>query len=1127
MRASGFRAATMRSLPTSRCGRSSRNSALHLPDIEDADDLRPADYFGEVARAIAGEPRFGIQPDAMVLGLFSFSRLLMYRDLDSANWPPGAELERQPLVRAVLVDGFRDEPEGVPGDRSLDEVMSPLDAVHVLDADSSQTIAIEDVRRGRDLLIQGPPGTGKSQTIANIIASAVRDGKKVLFVAEKMAALEVVHRRLNNVGLGEMCLELHSHKANKRALLEDLRHTLDLGLPRRLDTETLGRLAETRARLNEHAAIMHSVIGRSGATPFTIIGELVRLARKGVTHFDFNLPGVSGWTRREIEEGQALIGELSAQIFRMGTPVECAWRGVHLGSVLPSDQARIAEQVTPLASRLTQLREAVGFLEGGLDLREQSSSLAQIRQLLETCRYLASAPQGVDDDALHHPVWHEQREALAELVELGQKATAGRARLAAVVVDKAWSADLGRLRRDLAAHGRSWLRWLNPAYRRVRRALASMLVGPCPHSTDKQLGLLDELLDVLRAEQRVAAEGPCGAGAFGRLWQGKASDWALLAEIERWERAGRDDRLLPDAPRLLSRLGDRAALLAFIRQIIQHFDASLTACQDLFAVLRLDLDEAFGQPKLDEVGLDVLLSRVEGWQGQVEDLNAWLSYERLVARAREQGLGPLVEHLHDSRLHPKVALDAFALAVYEPLMREALGRFPSLAEFDGRSHDELIERFRKLDEERIRLAADEVALAHFGGLPQGDGALGEMRVLRHEFNKKRRHLPIRKLMAQAGQAVQAVKPVFMMSPLSVAEFLPPGALRFDLLLIDEASQVEPVDALGAIARADRMVVVGDPRQLPPTRFFKERMVDDEEPDDDAPPLAEIESILGKCDAQGIPQRMLEWHYRSRHPSLIAVSNKHFYNSRLFIVPNAYPDNPQLGLRFHHLPHAVYDRGGSRRNLVEAESVAQAVMRHARKHADLSLGVGCFSVAQRDAVWHELEVLRRLDKELESFFASHSEEPFFVKNLENIQGDERDVILISVGYGRDANDYMAMSFGPLNVDGGERRLNVLITRAKQRCEVFSSITADDIDLSRAPKPGVEALKAFLKYAEIGIIDVPRRSGREARLGVRGAGDDSHRGPRPQGRRSGRHGRVLHRSGDSRSGSAGPLFAGRGM
>jgi very-short-patch-repair endonuclease len=217
--------------------------------------------------------------------------------------------------------------------------------------------------------------------------------------------------------------------------------------------------------------------------------------------------------------------------------------------------------------------------------------------------------------------------------------------------------------------------------------------------------------------------------------------------------------------------------------------------------------------------------------------------------------------------------------------------------------------------------------------------------------------------------------------------------------------------------------------------------------------------------------MLRWHYRSRHPSLIAVSNQEFYSSRLFVVPNPQPHSADLGLRFHHLSTAVYERGGARWNLIEAKAVATAVMRHASEQPDLSLGVGCFSMSQRDAILHELEVLRRSGHGREEFFASHPEEPFFVKNLENIQGDERDVVMISVGYGRDASGYFAMSFGPVNADGGERRLNVLISRAKRRCEVFSSITADDIDLARAPKPGVKALKAFLKFAETGVMDVP--------------------------------------------------------
>ena len=274
-----------------------------------------------------------------------------------------------------------------------------------------------------------------------------------------------------------------------------------------------------------------------------------------------------------------------------------------------------------------------------------------------------------------------------------------------------------------------------------------------------------------------------------------------------------------------------------------------------------------------------------------------------------------------------------------------------------------------------------------------------------------------------------------MSPLSVAEFLVPGALRFDLVVIDEASQVEPVDAFGALARGAQLVVVGDQRQLPPSPFFKAGPSGDDEPgsvDEDAPPTADLESILGACAAAGMPERMLRWHYRSRHPSLIAVSNREFYDDRLQVAPSPFATHERLGLVFRHVADGRFERGGSAINRREAEAVARAVIAHARATPELSLGVGCFSLRQRDAILHQLEHLWREEPPaVRAFFASARAEPFFVKNLETIQGDERDVVLISVGYGRDPSGHLAMSFGPLNHEGGERRLNVLITRARAR------------------------------------------------------------------------------------------------
>ena len=223
--------------------------------------------------------------------------------------------------------------------------------------------------------------------------------------------------------------------------------------------------------------------------------------------------------------------------------------------------------------------------------------------------------------------------------------------------------------------------------------------------------------------------------------------------------------------------------------------------------------------------------------------------------------------------------------------------------------------------------------------------------------------------------------------------------------------------------------------------------------------------------------MLRWHYRSRHESLIAVSNKEFYENRLLIFPSPDLGREDTGLVFHHLPHTVYDRGGSSTNIAEARAVAKAVIEHAKTRPEFTLGVAAFSSKQMMVIEDMVEEQRREDPSCKGFFAAHPHEPFFVKNLETVQGDERDVILISLGYGRDISGKVSMNFGPLNRDGGQRRLNVLITRARRRCEVFSNITADDLDLRQTSAWGVRSLKTFLHYAQHGKLDVAAETGRD--------------------------------------------------
>jgi very-short-patch-repair endonuclease len=453
------------------------------------------------------------------------------------------------------------------------------------------------------------------------------------------------------------------------------------------------------------------------------------------------------------------------------------------------------------------------------------------------------------------------------------------------------------------------------------------------------------------------------------------------------------------------------------------------------------------------------------------------------ARGRELerlGGGSLIAAMHDGMLDQDTLVPAFDRAHVEALRTLLFKSWPELRAFDGEIQDRSITFFRQMDKARIELAKEHVAACHAEGRPKGSAGVGPLGVLNAELAKKRAHLPIRQLLDKAGPAIQQLKPVFMMSPLSVAQFLKPGSVRFDLLVMDEASQIEPVDALGAVARAQQLVVVGDERQLPPTAFFKKVTGEDDRDEDDeivALQAKDAESILDLCLAKGVPHRMLSWHYRSRHQSLIAVSNREFYENKLFIVPSPYDAVAGMGLKFHLLKDAPYDRGGSRTNPREARVIAEAVMRHASEHPDQSLGVGTFSVAQRQAILKELELLRRVNPTVENYFVANAVEPFFVKNLENIQGDERDVIFISVGYGKTEQGYLAHAFGPLSGEGGERRLNVLISRAKLRCEVFCNFTGADIDLERSRSRGVTALKLFLTFAETGNFGLGEATGQD--------------------------------------------------
>ncbi|GLS19466.1 hypothetical protein GCM10007874_24830 [Labrys miyagiensis] len=1059
---------------------------LAIEDFKDEDDVDIAAYLADVARTVTGKARWEVLPDAMVLGFFSFAKFLMYRDLDPENWPLGSPIDAHAPVSALLGDGFAAHEPVVADNQPIDPVIPPLALNHVLDADSSQAVAIEEVLRGHHLVIKGPPGTGKSQTIANIIAGAVLEGRKVLFVAEKMAALDVVQRRLRHVGLGPMTLELHSTKANKRMLLEELRRTRELTLKMPVqDPKVVGRLDEVQGELNRHAALLHTSSGPSGMSPYRLFGHLLAIREAGGLS-GFALDNGAGWTADEAQARRDLMVELAARLGTVGDPTANIWRGVRRGAIDPAELERLGSLMRSVEADLEAVQEAAATI--GRDFGVAVSRIRDLDTLLRIARSTAALPADADRQLLAQPVWREEGGRLGELVVLGRSYQKMAAAAATLFRQQAWSADLQPVRAEFAARGASWFRFLSGSYRSAKTQLKAVLAIEMPGELTERLALLDGMVAAQDERRRFEALAPLGARAFGSRWAGENSDWDRLQAVTDWWRDHRPDSLgRGDHPDFLDRLAarprrDLGSLGAVITQSVPRLFEDL---KQLSVFLDYDLEASHGVGECADLPISEILAQLRLWLTNLESVSRWIAFANRCRKAREAGLGPLVDGLLAGGIAGAALVPTYDRAYYEALRTDLFARQPELKRFDGILQDRLVEQFRVHDRDRIALARESVALKHQRERPTALGGIGPLGVLNGEIAKKRNHLPIRQLLDKAGPAIQRLKPVMMMSPLSVSQFLKPGVLAFDLLVIDEASQVEPVDALGAVARAKQIVVVGDERQLPPTRFFAKLTGEsDEAPEDEETFQArDAESVLDLCLAKGMSFRQLNWHYRSRHQSLITVSNREFYDNRLMVVPSPYLGGgtsgaEAAGLVFRYLPKAAYDRGNTRTNPEEAKAVAAAIMAHARYHASQSLGVATFSVAQRQAILKELEVLRRESPATETFFTREGNEPFFVKNLENIQGDERDVIFISVGYGRSAEGYLAMSFGPLNLEGGERRLNVLISRAKYRCEVFSSIRGEDIDLERANARGVVALKLFLTYAETGQLGEAVETGRGA-------------------------------------------------
>ncbi len=1017
--------------------------------------------FNTIRKSIMEKKNWDVLPLAF-LGIFSFSRFIMWNDLRNRS----AEIMSNKVVASLISGKMEWEPKVSLHAKDMDERMKPGDMAVVMSADSSQMVAIETASKGESFVLHGPPGTGKSQTITNMIANALYQGKSVLFVAEKMAALSVVQKRLEKVGLAPFCLELHSNKAQKQAVLAQLERTLEAG-GKKSSGEYLAyaeKLYAERCKLNDVVEALHEK-QNSGQSIYELIGKYeLSKAYDGKVYF------TEEWAMDINRVAyDACVASLS----------ECAAIGKECGGI--SKHALKEFKVYEYSMQLRkEWEELLGRYQ--VALREKSGILSQLGASMELPETASMEELYLLERVASYLLGMEEihENLLKDFYSLEEEET--------VRAEICKNRDFHNIRKELLAHFKPAVLEYDVAGARARlvaaqgkwalakkmdlNALVKELRFLALQSNMVQEGNLEKLYERIALYHQMkenASVTEAFATAFTGLYKQEDTDWEQLTAVYEKHLAlckifAESDKKSGYASALSALVtgGSINELMKTEAEGLEMFLEKSKACLSIENELITKYGLDWNGFREEEDLLSALFERCAGWLSHAEDLRSYAAYCNAEKEAGELGLTEVTEQYRKGELKEDAFLPAFECNFAKAAASGAIASREELAHFNGAGFTAAIERFVEISERFEKLTREEVVAKLSARIPEaGEGFAGssEIGILRKAIKSQRRAMPIRKLFNEIPVLLRRMCPCMLMSPISVAQYIDPSFPKFDLVIFDEASQLPTGESVGALARGENVVVVGDPKQLPPTSFFMTNQHDEENIE-----VEDMESLLDDCLALSMPQNHLLWHYRSRHESLIAYSNMTYYDNKLYTFPS--PNDRVSEVKWVYV-EGQYDRGKTKQNRAEAEAVVEEILRRLRDEElrKSSIGVVTFSSVQQELIDDLMQEALHKEPELEQYCVN-VEEPLFIKNLENVQGDERDVILFSVGYGPDANGRVAMNFGPLNQDGGWRRLNVAISRSRKSMMIYSSFRPEKLDLSRTSAAGIVGLKGFLEFAARG-------------------------------------------------------------
>ena len=982
------------------------------------------------------------------IGIFSFLKINMYHDLMDNE----EKILQNKNVCSLLGEKINTYNSVI--DKNIGTVKNEIIDLHtVVDADSSQIQAIKMAKSGKSFVLQGPPGTGKSQTITNIIAECLHDGKKILFVSEKLAALNVVHDKLKQVGLDEFCLELHSYKSNKKKVIEELCKTLrtDKSVVSAQAYTEIQTKAQLQKQLDFYAKELHKPIAVINKSMYQLYN--MYSSCRNIPDLELTLKNIEKKGETYLNEVNNILGQYEGYISIIGLDYKKnEWYGYknHKEPHEAKNELRsyLATIINGLSDFIKKVNECKAKYALNIESLSDAEKYIKLFELLVSTAFLKPLA------LLHNNVKKlmnvvEKMEQLSEQIILIRKNLDDKFETGFYEIDgqdyynkmtKLYSGFFSRLFSSEYKNMIGSIKFVSKTGKKPKYQIAQQSM--------KFLKEYQSLIRQLEGEKKSIED------LVNTDHIDVDTDWNDLKQKLKSINNFAKNKL--NYGNILD-MSDET--FAQAKNKFSNYANIMTDSISIFRDSLNNLQNNFDFVVFEDMPRSDLFSKMQQYMKSIDQVENWLRFRKLLKQMKEKDLMAYIDCVIKNKIPQNQIVAVYKKLFYKQWINHMIYENPVFASFTRMAQDKVVKQFAQKDRIQFEINKTQIKTRLSSKRPSIDFMEpgSAVSILLREGQKKRKQKSIRNLFKATGELVQIIKPCFLMSPLSVSTLLGGNSIQFDTVIFDEASQMFPQDAVGTIYRGKQLIVVGDSNQMPPSNFFN-LSVELDDDDEETENITDFESILDLCST-ALPQLRLKWHYRSRYEHLIRFSNKNFYDNSLITFPSSTINHEDIGVDYYYID-GIFDRD-SHTNQKEAEFIVDMIYKHIEQYPDRSLGVVAFSVAQQNLI-DEVLSQRRFKNYSKEWFFKYKEtnrEPFFIKNLETVQGDERDTIIFSVAYGIDAQGKFLHNFGPLNRVGGERRLNVAVTRAKHNIKVVASIHSTDIDLKRTFAEGVRLLREY--------------------------------------------------------------------